>query len=83
MLKKGGRRRWRPILSRMYADLFNWALHPGRVTADEARKCAKRAVGRPWEAVWAQVRREVSQMWCDGLHLTFGFSNQKLVSMAM
>lgn len=41
--------------SDVIADLFNWALKRDVVTADQARKCAKRGTGRPWEAVWSQV----------------------------
>lgn len=37
------------------ADLFNWALKTDVITADQARRCAKRGTGRPWEAVWNQV----------------------------
>lgn len=37
------------------ADLFNWALKADVVTAEQARRCAKRGTGRPWEAVWSQV----------------------------
>jgi hypothetical protein len=37
------------------ADLFNWATGLDSITADEARRCAKRGTGRPWEAVWHEV----------------------------
>lgn len=37
------------------ADLFNWAARGSAITADMARKCAKRETGRPWEAVWGQL----------------------------
>eukprot|EP00892_Ulva_mutabilis_P010138 jgi/Ulvmu1/7497/UM037_0041.1 len=37
------------------ADLFNWALKDDVITAEQARRCAKRGTGRPWEAVWSQV----------------------------
>ena len=37
------------------ADLFNWAKGTNDITAEEARRCAKRGTGRPWEAVWFEV----------------------------
>lgn len=43
------------ILLSILADLFNWALKTDVITAEQARKCAKRGTGRPWEAVWSQV----------------------------
>lgn len=39
------------------ADVFNWALGEERVTADQARLCAHRGTGRPWEAKWDNIHK--------------------------